>query len=177
MGNYFTLKKINNENNMLLSNITPEDEKYILENSNVKDAIKIIEKFNKLYQNYKKYIELIINDKAKIYPNKNFSNRTSLLESDINIEENINNYQLPIKNKKSILQNIELRLYNLSFEYDYIICGLNTQYNKNVNKKNNNIENIKKIIDYIINLKNKEITPKILEIGQCNQFIEISMSK
>ena len=187
MGNYFTLKKNNNENNLLSTQITSENDKYILENQNVKDAIKIIEKFNKLYQTYKKYIELIINDKSnnssKIHPNndlsENLSNKISLLliSCDINIEENINNTLFSITKKKYILQNIELRLYNLLFEYDFIMCNLNTIYNKNVNKKNNSSANIKKIIDYIVNLKNKEITPKILEIGDFNQFIEASMRK
>jgi hypothetical protein len=116
----------------------------------VKDAIKIIEKFNKLYESYIK--------------KKNYI----LFHKKIELDKNSLTF---IKN---MLQNIEIYLYNTSFEYDNIICHLNTQYNKDMYKLNDNNtdkNNIKKITDYIINLKNKEITPKLLEIGKYNEFM------
>ena len=143
--------------NILLTN---DEEKYILDSQYVKESIKIINKFNKLYKNYififKRNISI---DFRKINPNDK-----EQLENNIHINEYLltfsetknqniekDNSLFDITKKKYMLHNIEIQLYNLSFNYDTIICELNTLYNKNIYKLNNNSDNIKKLTNYIIN--------------------------
>jgi len=155
--------------NILL--LSDDEEKYILDSQYVKESIKIIDKFNKLYKNY---ILIFKSNKStdfrKIIPNEKEKLENNISEYLLTFSET-NNTSFDITKKKYILHNIEIQLYNLSFNYDTIICELNTLYNKNMYKLNNSSDNIKKITSYIINLKNKEITPKILEIGEYNKFM------
>jgi hypothetical protein len=78
-----------------------------------------------------------------IYNDNNVIYGHSIVNKFINIYYNNN-----IKNKKKLLEN----KYE---EFDFLLCSLNTDYNKNNNYHK------RKIILYLVNLKNTELDNKI----------------
>lgn len=92
---------------------------------------------------------------TNLYDNIEVKNAEFIIKKIIetNIDENINNIT-----KKSLI--IDL-LYN----YDMILCKLNTQYNKNeIKQKDNLIRNHLKIIEHLLNLKYKYVNPIVINI-------------